>query len=65
MRDNNQYTILWYDSKMKNYIGLLEYLAKKKLVSARIKSYLVVDKLEYVQNVDKIREGASDIKLKS
>ena len=44
---SQQYTILWYDAKMKNYINLLEFLNKKRLSQARIKAYLVVDKTEY------------------
>jgi len=43
---SDTYLILWYDAKMKNYVNLIKYLQAKKIVSARISSYLVVDKPE-------------------
>ena len=49
---------------MKNYLNLLEFLDKRKLVQAKVKAYLIVDKSEYAENVNKIKQGASDQKLK-
>lgn len=37
------YYILWYDAKMKNYESLVEFVTKKRVVRAPIKSILVVD----------------------
>lgn len=28
----NQYTILWYDAKMVNYINLIKFLTNRKIV---------------------------------
>ena len=50
---------------MKNYLLLIENLNKRKLVSAKIAPYLVVDKMEYAENIDQIKEGASNKKFKS
>lgn len=57
--------ILWYDAKMKNYLSLLAYVNKKRLSQANLQSFLVVDRPEYAENVDKIREGATDDRLKA
>ena len=48
---------------MKNYTNLLEFLNKKRLVSAKIKTYLVVKKEEIAQGVDEIRNSASQNNL--
>ena len=53
---------------MKNYVGLLEYIQNKGRVLSnqqRLKSYLVVDQREYAENVEEIRENASDPKMRS
>lgn len=44
---------------MKNYTNLLEFLNKRRLASAKIKTYLVVNKEEIAEGVDEIRENAS------
>lgn len=41
----NNYTILWYDARMKNYVDLLKELPKKRIATQRIKVVLIVDKL--------------------
>lgn len=63
--ETGQYAILWYDAKMQNYLNLLKYLNKRKIVQAKVKAYLVVDKEEYAENVDKIREQAKEDALKT
>ena len=53
---------------MKNYVGLLEYIQNKGRVLSnqrRLQSYLVVDQREYAENVEEIRESASDPKMRS
>ena len=50
---------------MKNYLSLLENLNNRKIVSAKIVPYLVVDKEEYAENIDKIKDGATNKKLKA
>ena len=42
--ERNEYFVLWYDAKMKNYISFIEYLNKKKIVAAQITPILIVDK---------------------
>lgn len=49
------YVIFWYDAKMKNYLDFLEYLQEKKFIQAEIDAYLVVDKKEFLQNIEKIK----------
>lgn len=41
----DNYTILWYDARMKNYIDLIKELPKKRLATNRVRAFLVVDKL--------------------
>lgn len=50
---------------MANYINLLDFLNKRKVVQARISAHLIVDKKEVAENVQKIKEEAKDKKLKS
>lgn len=59
IKQADQYTILWYDDRMKNYTNLLEFLNNKRLVSAKIKTYLIVNKEEIAEGVDEIRNNAS------
>ena len=40
---------------MKNYVSLLKYLQQKKIVSARIASYLIVDKQEHADKVEELK----------
>ena len=54
VNNNNEYFVLWYDAKMKNYISFMEYLFKKRIVSAKISPILVVDKEEHMKNIHKI-----------
>ena len=58
------YSILWYDAKMQNFLNLLEYLNKKRLTNARVNCFLIVDRPEYVENVQKIKDAASNKKLR-
>ena len=51
---SNTYTVLWYDAKMKNYLMFLEYLHKKNFTIASVNAILIVDKQEYMQNIQKI-----------
>lgn len=61
----NQYTVLWYDAKMVNYLNLLKFLIERKIVQAKVVSYLVVDRRDVAENVEKIKEEATDAQLKS
>ena len=47
--------MLWYDAKMKNYLLFIEYLHKKKFIQAKVNTILVVDKPEYLTNIEKIK----------
>ena len=57
--------MFWYDAKMKNYLQFLEYLQKKKFIQANIDAYLIVDKKEYLVNIEKIKNESKDERLKS
>ena len=56
--------ILWFDAKMVNYTNLLSNLEKRRLSVAKIVPFLVVDKPDIAENVDKIRQECSDPMLK-
>lgn len=56
----NEYYVLWYDAKMKNYLTFLEYVQKKNMVQAKINAILVVDKKEMLANVEKIKAESSN-----
>lgn len=56
--------VLWYDAKMKNYLLFIEYLHKKKFIQAEVSAIIVVDKQEYMENIDKIRKESKDEKMK-
>ena len=58
------YFVLWYDAKMKNYLLFIEFLHKKKFIQARVNPVLVVDKLEYMNNIEKIKNESKDEKMK-
>ena len=50
------YTILWYDARMKNYLDLIKNLPNKHLATNRIVPVLIVEKIEHmakVYNVEK------------
>lgn len=64
VKSQKEYIIFWYDAKMKNYLNLLEFLNNRRLVQAKVTAILVVDKREIAENVEKIKEGAADMKLK-
>ena len=57
--------MLWYDAKMKNYLLFIEFLHKKKFIQAKVNPLLVVDKLEYMTNIEKIRAESKDQKMKA
>lgn len=40
--NQNEYTVFWFDAKMRNYIAFIEYLNKKPMVAARINPVLIV-----------------------
>ena len=58
------YYVLWYDAKMKNYLLFIEHLHKKKFIQAKVNPILVVDKLEYMSNIEKIKGESKDEKMK-
>lgn len=45
------YTILWYDARMKNYIKLISELPQKHLVTNRIVPILIVEKVEHMTKI--------------
>ena len=53
--NQRDYTVLWYDAKMKNYLLFIEYLHKKKFIQAKVNTILVVEKPEYLTNIEKIK----------
>ena len=57
----NNYTILWYDARMKNYIDLIKKLPKKKIATHRIKPVLVVDKLGKNRLLSLFRANGKDL----
>ena len=56
--------MLWYDAKMKNYLLFVEYLHKKKFIHASVSPILVVDRVEYMQNIEKIKAQSKDDKMR-
>lgn len=63
--NGKDYYVLWYDAKMKNYLLFLEYLHKKKFIQARVVPILLVDKPEYMSNIEKIRAESKDERMKT
>ena len=57
--------MLWYDAKMKNYLLFIEYLHKKKFIQAKVNTILVVDKPEYITNIEKIKGESKDERMKA
>ena len=57
--------MLWYDAKMKNYLLFIEYLHKKKFIQAKVNTILVVDKPEYLTNIEKIKGESKDERMKA
>ena len=49
---------------MKNYLLFIEYLHKKKFIQAKVSTILVVDKQEYMENIEKIKKESKDEKMK-
>ena len=62
--NGGDYVVLWYDAKMKNYLLFIEYLHKKKFIQAKVSTILVVDKQEYMENIEKIKKESKDEKMK-
>jgi hypothetical protein len=56
--------VFWYDAKMKNYLKFLEYLQVKKFIQANVQCFLLVDKKEYMDNIEKIKSESKDDKIK-
>lgn len=59
-----EYLVLWYDSKMKNYISFLEYLEKKKFIQAQVNAILIVEKQEHLSKVIEIQRKSKISKVK-
>jgi len=57
--------VLWYDAKMKNYLMFIEYLHKKKFIQAKVSPTLIVDKAEYLANIEKIKAESKDERTKA
>jgi hypothetical protein len=65
VRSGREYYVLWYDAKMKNYLLFVEYLHKKKFIQAKVSPVLIVDKPQYLDNIEKIRSESKDEKMKA
>ncbi len=65
VKNEKDYYVLWYDAKMKNYLLFIEYLHKKKFIQARVIPILVVDKPEYMSNIEKIRAESKEERMKA
>ena len=50
---------------MKNYLLFIEYLHKRKFIQAKVNPVLLVDKPEYMVNIEKIKTESRDEKMKS
>lgn len=50
---------------MKNYLLFIEYLHKKKFIQASVSPILIVDKQEYMTNIEKIRNESKDERMKA
>ena len=55
----SRYYVLWYDSKMKNYQLLIEYILNKRLIQADIQPVLVVDKESHMEKVLEIWKNST------
>lgn len=64
LKSGKDYYVLWYDAKMKNYLLFVEYLHKKKFTQASVCPILVVDRAEYLQNIEKIKSQSKDEKMR-
>lgn len=56
--------MFWYDAKMKNYLTFVEYLQNKKFIQAKVDAILIVDKAEYIQNIEKIKKDSKNTELR-
>ena len=50
---------------MKNYLLFVEYLHKKKFIQAKVNPMLIVDKPEYMTNIEKIKAESKDDRMKA
>jgi hypothetical protein len=50
---------------MKNYLLFVEYLHKKKFIQAKVETVLIVDKPEYLVNIEKIKAESKDDRMKA
>ncbi len=64
VNQNNEYTVFWYDAKMKNYLSFIEYVLAKRYVQVKITGILIVDKKEYLDNIEKIKRESKNDNLK-
>lgn len=55
----SRYYVFWYDSKMKNYQLLIEYILNKRLIQADIQPVLVVDKESHMEKVLEIWQNST------
>lgn len=62
--NKNEYYVFWYDAKMKNYLSFLEYVFNKRYVHAKITGILIIDKKEYLDNIEKIKKESKNQALK-
>ena len=58
--NSGEYYVYWFDARMKNYIAFIKYIEKIRLTTVKIHLVLVVDKEEYLENIEKIREEATE-----
>jgi hypothetical protein len=49
---------------MKNYLTFLEYVIGKRFVHAKVTGILIVDKKEFLENVEKIKKESKNENLK-
>ncbi|CDW82757.1 UNKNOWN [Stylonychia lemnae] len=63
--NKDSYVVFWYDAKMKNYLTFLDFLIKRKFIQGNVRAVLIVDRIEYMTNIEKIKSESRDEKLKS
>ena len=56
--------MFWYDAKMKNYLNFVQYILAKRYVHAKITVILIVDKKEFLENIEKIKRESKNDNLK-
>ena len=64
INNRNEYFVFWYDARMKNYLNILEYVMNRTFLTSKITIVLVVDKFEFIKNIEKIKNESKNEKLK-